>query len=118
MKLNNRKILYKHKNPYLSSSSCLIGMLFEKTKPIYSYCVLRDAYCEKEFEKTKPILKQQNNVSSFIESVYEILFDLGAGKNKANSKPIFGQLKEYGYQYGGDGDADGRQQQFCDDFEQ
>jgi hypothetical protein len=29
---------------------------FEKTKPIYSYCVLRDAYCEKEFEKTNPIL--------------------------------------------------------------
>ena len=30
--------------------------LFEKTKPIYSYCVPGDAYCEKEFEKTKPIL--------------------------------------------------------------
>ena len=37
-------------------------MEFEKTKPIISYCVLRDAYsvrspkdCEKEFEKTNPI---------------------------------------------------------------
>jgi len=29
--------------------------LFEKTKPIYSYRVLRAAYCENEFEKTKPI---------------------------------------------------------------
>jgi len=35
---------------------------FEKTKPIYSYCVMRDASslgvrtdCEKEVEKTKPI---------------------------------------------------------------
>jgi hypothetical protein len=27
----------------------------EKTKPIISYCVLRDAYCENEFEKTNPI---------------------------------------------------------------
>jgi hypothetical protein len=30
-------------------------ILFEKTKPIYSCCVLRDAYCVKELEKTKPI---------------------------------------------------------------
>ena len=36
-----------------------------KTKPIYSYCVLRKesqglrgAYCEKEFEKTKPIYER------------------------------------------------------------
>ena len=35
----------------------LAGQGGEKTKPIYSYCVLRDAYCEKEFEKTKPISK-------------------------------------------------------------
>jgi hypothetical protein len=26
-----------------------------QTKPIYSYCVPRAAYCENEFEKTKPI---------------------------------------------------------------
>jgi hypothetical protein len=26
-----------------------------QTKPIYSYCVLRSAFCEKEFEKTNPI---------------------------------------------------------------
>jgi hypothetical protein len=26
-----------------------------KTKPIYSYCVLCAAYCQVEFEKTKPI---------------------------------------------------------------
>ena len=35
----------------------LAGQGGEKTKPIYSYCVLRDEYCEKEFEKTKPISK-------------------------------------------------------------
>ena len=33
---------------------------FEKTKPIYSYWVLRDAYCEKELEKTKPICRRVN----------------------------------------------------------
>jgi len=27
-----------------------------QTKPIYSYCVMRDVYCENEVEKTKPIL--------------------------------------------------------------
>ena len=27
----------------------------EKTKPIYSFSVLLDAYCVNEFEKTKPI---------------------------------------------------------------
>jgi len=32
-------------------------MLFEKTKPIYSFRVLSAAYCEKEIEKTKPMLK-------------------------------------------------------------
>jgi hypothetical protein len=29
--------------------------LFEKTNPIFSYCVLRAVYCDKEAEKTKPI---------------------------------------------------------------
>jgi len=33
------------------------GLGSEKTKPIISYCVLRDAYCESMFEKTKPMLK-------------------------------------------------------------
>jgi len=28
-----------------------------KTKPIYSYCVLCTAFCEREFEKTKPIYR-------------------------------------------------------------
>jgi len=28
------------------------GFWHEKTNPIISYCVLRDAYCENEFEKT------------------------------------------------------------------
>ena len=43
----------------------LSGFEHEKTKPIISYCVLRkesqglrDAYCENEFEKTKPIPKR------------------------------------------------------------
>ena len=35
-------------------------MLFEKTKLIYSYCVLRAAYCENEFEKTNPIFQGPN----------------------------------------------------------
>ena len=30
-------------------------MLFEKTKPIYSFCVQSAAYCVNGFEKTKPI---------------------------------------------------------------
>jgi len=42
-------------------------MRFEKTKPIYSYCVLRDAYCEKEFEKTKPICAGLNWRKVFFE---------------------------------------------------
>jgi len=43
--------------------TCLVACFTEfrlkkqsQLKPIYSYCVLRDAYCENQFEKTKPIL--------------------------------------------------------------
>ena len=48
--------------PILVSPQIFWGLKdqFEKTKPIYSYCVLRDAYCEKAFEKTKPICRVTN----------------------------------------------------------
>ncbi len=37
-----------------------------QTKPIYSFCVLRAAYCEKEFEKTKPISDVPKSAQSLI----------------------------------------------------
>ncbi|MHC4329744.1 MAG: hypothetical protein ACYSWW_16645 [Planctomycetota bacterium] len=53
--------------------------LFEKTKPIISYCVLRDAYCEKEFEKTKPIYGRPNE--------YKLLFDRGLCRKNRSRNP-------------------------------
>ena len=44
----------------ISDPLCLSGFVamsrFEKANPIYSYCVMCDAYCEKEFEKTNQII--------------------------------------------------------------
>ncbi|TKJ37099.1 MAG: hypothetical protein CEE38_09370 [Planctomycetes bacterium B3_Pla] len=48
----------------------------EKTKPIYSYCVLRDAYCENQVEKTKPIYS------------YCVMRDAFCGKECEKTKPI------------------------------
>jgi len=51
---------------------------FEKTNPIYSYCVLCDAYCEKEFEKTKPMLKwEKSYYFSYSRGLWWILVFLG-----------------------------------------
>jgi hypothetical protein len=41
--------------------------LFEKTNPIYPFCVLRDAYCEMESEKTKPIRLRANRRNILFE---------------------------------------------------
>jgi hypothetical protein len=42
----------------------------EKTKPIYSYRVMRDAYCEKNFKKQSQFMKGQNGAMSAISMVY------------------------------------------------
>jgi hypothetical protein len=44
----------------LSAAFCVLRKVFEKTKPIYSYCVLRDAYCEKYLKKQSQFLEGQN----------------------------------------------------------
>jgi hypothetical protein len=43
----------------------------KKTKPIYSFRVLRAAYCVHEFEKTKPIFQCENERKSFYIKGYE-----------------------------------------------
>jgi len=40
----------------------LLLSVVEKTKPICSYYVLRDAYCEMGFEKTNPICRRGKSV--------------------------------------------------------
>jgi len=40
------------------------SLLFEKTKPIYSFCVQRTGFCENELEKTKPIFERSEIVLS------------------------------------------------------
>ena len=43
---------------------CLTEGDLKKQSQFISYCVLRDAYCEKEFEKTKPIQSQLQDAGS------------------------------------------------------
>jgi len=45
-------------NPRQDESSRMTEHNLKKQSQFISYCVLRDAYCEKEFEKTKPICER------------------------------------------------------------
>ena len=58
----NLRLSAVNENDYYLSSWLfvffVVERLFEKTKPIYSYCVMLDAYCVKGFEKTKPMSKR------------------------------------------------------------
>ena len=78
--------------------------LFEKTKPIDSYWVLRkesqglrDAYCEKEFEKTKPIFWEAKLCKIIINnSLWRFWWAEAARKQsqfKANRRPLAGKSK-------------------------
>jgi hypothetical protein len=58
-----------------------------KTKPIYSYCVLRDAYCERSLKKQSQFAKERIGVKSVLIMVYGISCKRRQRKNKANSKP-------------------------------
>jgi hypothetical protein len=53
-----------HNNVYISAPLCLSALVadcvFEKTKPIYSFCVRRSTCYEKEVEKTNPICDEKN----------------------------------------------------------
>ena len=62
-----------------------------KNKPnqsqFISYCVMRDVYCDNEFEKTNPIYKRENDVKSILTMVYGDYHGLRWRENKPNSKP-------------------------------
>jgi hypothetical protein len=64
----------------LSSAFRALRKQIEKTKPIYSFRVLRAAYCEKEFEKTKPILALCKFVRSLSLQFWNFFVVLVAGK--------------------------------------
>jgi len=62
--------------------------ILEKTKPICSYCVMRDAYCGKEFEKTKPICQPIKRGKLFFERMLCQYNGLRAAKKQSQTKPI------------------------------
>ena len=71
-------------SPWLHSVFVAMN-LFEKTKPIYSYCVVRDAYCEMESEKTKPVCHRANRRNILFE---RWLWDISVLWGK-KTNPIF-----------------------------
>jgi hypothetical protein len=59
--------------------------LLEKTNPIYSFCVLRAAYCESGVEKTKPILKSKKLMQrQLLQRIMEKKADYEQAENRAN----------------------------------
>jgi hypothetical protein len=54
--------------------------------------VLRDAYCEKLFEKTKPISVKMG-ANCFVGERYESKSRRGLRENKANRRPLAGNPK-------------------------
>jgi len=71
-------------------------ILFEKTKPIYSFCVMRYAYCVMEVEKTNPIFRRANQCKFLYEGKLWQDTGLWPPKNKANQSrsPAFGRKSE------------------------
>ena len=82
----------KRKNERKSGVSP-VGYL-KKQSQFCSYCVLCDAYCENELEKTKPICQVgKSSVKSYLKGYYEEIATVWAAKNKANCRPLAGNPK-------------------------
>jgi hypothetical protein len=64
-----------------------------KTKPIYSYCVVRDAYCVREFEKTKPICDNANCRNLLLERILWQYVALRGTKKQSQTEPILEPLR-------------------------
>ena len=58
----------------------------KKQSQLSLYCVLRDAYCENEFEKTKPISERTIECKQFYRKALRQQCQLESPKNKANCK--------------------------------
>jgi hypothetical protein len=50
----------------------------KKQSQLYSFIVLRVAYCEKEFAKQSQFLQSHMNVCSFLKNTYEKIGVVGA----------------------------------------
>ena len=60
-----------------------------KTKPIYSLCVLRDAYCERNLKKQSQFENTQMNVSALVTRDYGKSRKWTIGENKAKQSQFF-----------------------------
>ena len=65
-----------------------------KTKPIYSLCVLRDAYCERNLKKQSQFENTQMNVNSVKTMNYEQITMNNKTKNKPNQSQFAGLWPE------------------------